>query len=347
MVDRARVWYNKPHNNKGKLMIVCDRIYGVIDAAEPVFSEIISAPTFQRLQGINMGPWRPNMPFYSIPVSRYHHSIGVFMLLRIHGASVPEQIAGLIHDVSHTAFSHLSDRLFGDTDAAKTQEYQDDVHEKFVKNSELADIITKAGFDLDSILDDSQFKLKENELPDLCADRLDYSLRAIPHMHQYGKLLECDEVALSHAIVATPDGFVMGDQESARLFAYAFNTTDEEIYSSFTGVFYEEMLARICRDAIRSGILTRDDFFQLNDMQVIRKMHNAGADFSLLYTNPDAWRADLSDTDAATLPQKLRRVDPPFIGKDGMIHRLSAVDADFASYFAKCPKYVEYRIKNK
>lgn len=328
-------------------MIACDRIYGVIDVTEPVFSQIISAPTFQRLQGINMGPWRPNMPFYSIPVSRYHHSIGVFMLLRIHGASVPEQIAGLIHDVSHTAFSHLSDRLFGDTDAAKTQEYQDDVHEKFVKNSELAEIITKAGFDLDMILDDTRFKLKENELPDLCADRLDYSLRAIPHMHQYGKLLECDEVELSRAIVATPDGFVMRDMESARLFAHAFNTTDEEIYSSFTGVFYEEMLARICRDAIGRGILTRDDFFHLNDMQVIRKMHAAGVDFSLLYSDPAPWRADDAATDCVMLPQKLRRVDPPFIAADGTITRLSRVDAEFAKYFSACPKFVEYKIKKE
>lgn len=94
-------------------MICCDRIYGVLNVEEPVFAEIIAAPTFQRLQGINMGPWVPCRPFYSIPVSRYHHSIGVFMLLRRHGAPLAEQIAGLIHDVSHTAFSHLSDRLFG------------------------------------------------------------------------------------------------------------------------------------------------------------------------------------------------------------------------------------------
>ncbi|MDE5615786.1 MAG: HD domain-containing protein [Alphaproteobacteria bacterium] len=326
-------------------MIACDRIYGVVNVTEPVFSDIIAAPTFQRLQGINMGPWRPNMPFYSIPVSRYHHSIGVFMLLRIHGASVPEQIAGLIHDVSHTAFSHLSDRLFGDMDAAKTQEYQDDVHEKFVKNSELAEIITRAGFDLDMILDDTPFKLKENELPDLCADRLDYCLRAIPHMHQYGKLIECDEVALSHAIVATPDGFVMRDADSARMFAHAFNTTDEQIYSSFTGVFYEEMLARICRDAIKDGILTRDDFFHMNDMQVIRKMHMAGVDFSALYANPNEWRAADDDVNAVVMPQKLRRVDPPFIDTDGIIRRLSDVDADFARYIKACPKFVEYKIK--
>jgi len=331
--------------NKGYQMLVCDRIYGVMNVTEPVIEQIIAAPTFQRLQGIGMGPWIPNMPFYSIPVSRYQHSVGVFMMLRMHGASMPEQIAGLIHDVSHTAFSHLSDRLFGGEESAKYQEYQDDVHANFVKNSELAGIITNAGFDLDQILDDTDFVLKERDLPDLCADRLDYSLRAIPHMHCYGHLLECDEVALSHAIVATPDGFVMRDQAAAKLFAYTFNTTDAAIYSSFNGVFYEEMLTRICRDAIASGVLTRDDLFRLNDMQVIRKMHDAGVDFSRMYADPAQWRANDDDCDCCALPQKLRRVDPPFISPAGTVQRLSDVDPEFAKYITAQPKFVEYKIK--
>jgi len=269
------------------------------------------------------------------------------MLLRRHGASLSEQIAGLIHDVSHTAFSHLSDRLFGDANAPKLQLYQDEMHANFVKNCEIADIIDRAGFDVDKILNDSGFVLKEKDLPDLCADRIDYGLRALPHMHQYGKLLDCDEISLSASFVATENGFVMRDQESARMFANAFNTTDEQIYSHYNGVFYEEMLARICRDAIKAGILTRNDFFKYTDMQIIRKMHLAGVDFSRMYLNPAQWRSAPQDTDYTVLPQKLRRIDPSFIAKDGTIKRLSTVDADFARYFAKCKKYAEYRIKTR
>ena len=35
------------------------------------------------------------------------------MLLAKKGASLTEQIAGLIHDVSHTVFSHVIDRVVG------------------------------------------------------------------------------------------------------------------------------------------------------------------------------------------------------------------------------------------
>jgi HD superfamily phosphohydrolase len=142
-------------------MIFVDKIYGFLKADEPIFEKIILSKPFQRLYGIHMGGWAPGCPFQATPHTRYEHSIGAFMLLRKYGASIEEQIAGLIHDVSHTAFSHLADRLFGDKYSGKTSEYQDSIHSRFVKNSELADIITGEGFDLDYILDESHFKLQE------------------------------------------------------------------------------------------------------------------------------------------------------------------------------------------
>ncbi|MDR2769895.1 MAG: HD domain-containing protein [Rickettsiales bacterium] len=324
-------------------MIFIDRIYGVLEAEEPVFEKIVLSKPFQRLYGIQMGCWAPGCPFPKSD-TRYEHSIGVLMLLRKYGASIEEQISGLIHDVSHTAFSHLSDRLFGGKNSEQTSAYQDSIHDNFVKNSELADIITDAGFDLNQILDESRFKLKEKDLPDLCADRMDYSLRIIPHFKQYGKLLDVDEKELANLFIPTSDGFIMKDLESARIFARAFNQADEEIYSSFAGVFYEAAMKKICSDAIASGILTRQDFFDLEDMQIVRKLALAGVDFSLLYADPMDCRAQ-SDGDFETEYNKVRRIDPRFMDKDGQIFRLSDIDAEYKKYIQSCPKYVEYKIK--
>jgi HD superfamily phosphohydrolase len=325
-------------------MIFIDKIYGVLEAKEPVFEKIALSKTFQRLQGIHMGGWSPGNPFLGTPHSRYDHSVGVFMLLRKHGASMEEQIAGLIHDVSHTTFSHLSDRLFGDKESCKTSTYQDSIHNVFVRNSELADIISSEGFDLDRILDESHFKLKEMPLPDLCADRMDYSLRIIPHFKQWGKLLDIDEKELARRFIPTAGGFVMKDLESARIFTRAFNTADEESYSSFTGVFYEAAMKKVCLDAIKKGILTKQDFFESTDMEIVRKLFLSGADLSLLHASQEDYRAEDGD-DFEIEYQKVRRIDPRFINKSGEISKLSEADPEYAEYFASHPKYIEYKIK--
>ena len=41
----------------------------------------------------------------------FEHSLGVYLLLRRLGADRREQVAGLLHDISHTAFSHAVDFL--------------------------------------------------------------------------------------------------------------------------------------------------------------------------------------------------------------------------------------------
>lgn len=326
-------------------MYIFDKIYGGFEVKEPVLQEIIKCKTFQRLANINMGSWTPQNPFLSTGYSRYEHSIGVFLLLRKYGASIMEQIAGLIHDVSHTAFSHLSDRLFGNEGSAQTSEFQDSVHNDFVKNSEIAQILDRHGYDVTEILNDRNFPLKEKSLPDLCADRMDYGLRATVHMKRYGHMLDIDVEKLADSFIATETGFVMCDLDAARRFAKTFNFADEHIYSCFDNVFFEAMMADVCHDALACGVLRREDFWNLTDWQIIKKMSDSGTDFSKMYRTPSEWRADESDTTAQIEFQKVRRIDPLFVDTNGTIRRLSDVDTEYAEYLAGLPKYFEYKIK--
>lgn len=327
-------------------MYLFDAIYGGFDITEPVLQDIIKSKAFQRLANINMGSWAPKNPFLSASYSRYEHSIGVFLLLRKYGASIQEQIAGLIHDVSHSAFSHLSDRLFGDKISAQTSEYQDSVHNDFINNSDIAEIIENHGFALGEILDDTNFILKEKTLPDLCADRMDYGLRAISHLKRYGYMLDIDVRDLANKFVVTDMGFVMQNIDSARQFTKIFNFADEHIYSCFDTVFFETMMTEICLDAITKGILTYDDFWKLTDWEILKKMQDSEIDFSKMYRNPEDWRADTTDISARTEFQKLRRIDPLLIDIDGKIKHLSEIDATYAQYIQNNPKYFEYKIRN-
>ena len=152
-----------------------DTFYGPIEVNEPVLLELIDHPVFQRLKNIH----QYGVAYYTTHTeeyNRYDHSLGVFALLREHNASLEEQIAGLLHDVSHTAFSHVGDWVFGKENQDK--DYQNDIHIVFLKESGLADVLEKFNFSAERMLPtEESFPALENSLPNLCADRIDYNIQ--------------------------------------------------------------------------------------------------------------------------------------------------------------------------
>src|SRR5207245_2399122 len=108
--------------------------------------------------------------------NRYDHSVGVFAILRLKGASIEEQVAGLLHDVSHTVFSHVGDFIFARS--VEKECYQDNIHEWFLNKYGIKEILEKYGFSVSQICHKSgNFLALEQDLPNLCADRIDYNLQ--------------------------------------------------------------------------------------------------------------------------------------------------------------------------
>lgn len=142
---------------------------------EKVLLDVIDSPTMQRLKHIRQF----GMMYYITPkeYSRYDHSLGVWALIRRFGGSINEQISGLLHDASHTVFSHVADFLFCHSDAKCS--YQDSIHEWFLSHQGIPALLEKYGIKLEDILHKSgTHKLLEQDLPDLCADRIEYNFTA-------------------------------------------------------------------------------------------------------------------------------------------------------------------------
>ncbi|RZK97798.1 MAG: HD domain-containing protein, partial [Hymenobacter sp.] len=104
--------------------------------------------------------------------TRLEHSTEVMLLLRRLGASELEQVAGLLHDVSHTAFSHVVDYVLGNA----AEDYHEQILEQVVATSGLVPVLHCYGYHVTDVLS-ATFPLLEQPLPRLCADRLDYTLR--------------------------------------------------------------------------------------------------------------------------------------------------------------------------
>jgi len=105
-------------NQRNKLKIVNDPIYGFITIPGPLIFDLIEHPYFQRLRRIS----QMGMSYLVYPGAhhtRFHHALGAMFLmqkavqvLRLKGINISDeegealQIAILLHDIGHGPFSH-------------------------------------------------------------------------------------------------------------------------------------------------------------------------------------------------------------------------------------------------
>jgi len=160
-------------------MVLTDKIYGKFEINEPVLKTFLKTPALLRLKNISQFGI-PNKYFHCKGYSRYEHSVGVMLLLRKLGASLEEQLAGLLHDVSTLTFSHVANWVFAEGMKGK-EDYHNQLHESFVKRTEIPKLLEKYNFSLERMLQQNNFHLLEREIPDLCADRIDYSARQLKY----------------------------------------------------------------------------------------------------------------------------------------------------------------------
>jgi len=255
-----------------------DRIYGKTKIEEPVILELIKSQSFQRLKGIDQVGYLPvYLKVHSIlsnsklkafkKLTRFEHSLGVFILLKKFNASFEEQIAGLIHDISHGVFSHAMDYTLKEG-SEKNHTFQDNFFEKFIKNSEIPQILKKHKLDLNYILNKDNFPLLEKELPDLCADRLDYSLRNAVCYNVFGE----KEVAYFIGNLLTENNFwIFKNFQSAKKYAELFLELNTIHYAGFPTAVMFRTVGDLLKYALRRTILKKDDLFT-TDKKVIGKI---------------------------------------------------------------------------
>ena len=154
-------------------------LYGEFNVKEPVLIALFNCNALLRIAGIHqygfvsyVTPWT-HTAYYS----RYVHSVGVWSLMRRFNASLEDQIIGLLHDVSHTVFSHVGDYLYNHSAAIHGTSYQDEVHPQFLKEMGVDQILAEYGYDLDVLLQ-SPCLMLDQKSPEVCADRLEYTLQA-------------------------------------------------------------------------------------------------------------------------------------------------------------------------
>ena len=248
-------------------MKIKDRIYGQIEIKEPVLIELINSKTLQRLKGVEQaGYFKPFCKY--IVGNRFDHSIGVMLLLKKYQAPLEEQVAGLLHDASHAAFSHAIDYVFKDG-SEKNHTHQDNIHNQFLLNSKIPKILKKYQLDINYILEDKNFLLKENNIPALCADRIDYSLRdAINYKTTTKKIINH---ILSNLIVKN-NKWIFNNFSTAQIFADNFYYINKKYYAGLITAIMFKTLSDCLKYALKKKYININDLYT-TDKQVIKKVN--------------------------------------------------------------------------
>jgi HD superfamily phosphohydrolase len=291
-----------------------DRVYGDVSIDDPKLLALIATPTFQRLQAIRQaGPSAYAFAFKT--VTRFEHSLGAFLLLRRLGAGLREQVAGLLHDISHTAFSHAVDFLV----SSEEQDYHESLKPEFLERPDIVTALDSLGFRPADFFDDSIYPLLERPLPWLCADRVDYFLRdglacGVTTPESVARILGSLDVD-DQTIVFT-------DLAVAREAVDLFAMMNRDWWASPTEAYIYNEFAEALREGFRLGIIEKGDLLG-DDAHVMAKLQESGSPLiaekldEILY-----FRAERVEGYIPRIIPKVRWLDPP-VRIDGVVRRVS------------------------
>jgi HD superfamily phosphohydrolase len=299
-----------------------DPAYGEVEVTEPMLLEVIMSSPLQRLKGLNQyGSWQFILP--KMKSSRFEHSLGVCFLLKRLNASLEEQAAGLIHDISHTAFSHVVDYLYRQED---TQEHHESLFQQMFMGSQIPKIAQTNGIKPEIFLEKENFFLLEKPIPDLCADRLDYFFRDSVLLG----VCKQDDIRLFMEHLVVREGDILVDNVAiAKNMALAFLECSRKLYASPTQAASFQILADAIKSGLSAGVISEKDFM-LTDQQLygkLRQSKNLEITSKLDILNPDFFATDSPQDFDFYVKTKARYIDPKVV-RGEKVGRLSELDSD-------------------
>jgi HD superfamily phosphohydrolase len=248
------------------------------------------------------------------------------LLVRRLGGDLREQIAALLHDISHTALSHVIDYVFHDHDG---QGFHDEKKAWYMGQTDIPEILATFGLDWNLFVDETAYPILEQPAPRLCADRIDYFLRDAQGL---GLATETDIRQGLEGLVVADGRIACNDLPHAQWFGRTFMAADDRSWANFHEVGLYECTARAIRRALELDAITEVDFW-LTDKEFWQKCsYHPDPELQKWVRLVHPQTEFVWDEAAPTfrISTKLRAIDPDVL-VDGQLRPLSTLDQSFAA----------------
>lgn len=254
-----------------------EEYYKILCPEFPNFlKKYIELPIMQRLSGIGLlcgTDWTSlykNRFFYS----RLEHSVGVALIIWNFTKDKTQTIAGLLHDISTTVFSHVSDFRKGD---ALTQTSTEEPTTKMIlSDSALCKLLESDGIEPKDVVDYHIYPIADNEIPSLSADRLEY-------MYPSGLALDgswtFEEIAKTYN-----DLIILKNEENKEELGFKTIEMAELYCKKFCMIGHIlqlnenklslQLLSQIMSKAVELDVLQEEDFMTMSESKIIEKIES-------------------------------------------------------------------------
>ena len=309
-----------------------------IDCADVM--PVINSGVMQRLRDIDQSGAARYLGVKLPVFSRYEHSIGVYALLKKAGVSKKEQVAGLLHDASHTVFSHVGDYIW----AKKINDYneesfQDTIHLAYLRKNRIEPILKSLGMKLRDVdIERNEYKALEQSLPGMCADRIQYNI----HTGLIMKMInEKDVREILGDLKYEDEKWFFKDPIVARKFANLSVYFTQNFWGSKWNTTMNIHFANALKRAIELKIISEDELFS-TDSVVLNKLLKSGdgvIKLNLQQCEKPLEKIPGQNYKSEKFYPKFRCIDPLIKQSSGKFVRLSEIDVMFKSNYDAVKKW--------
>lgn len=297
-----------------------DDVYGSIAIGHQLLIDLMKSRAIRRLQGVSQAG-ASSLVRNGRSVTRYEHSVGVMSLVGRLGGSEIEQAAGLLQDVSHTAFSHTVDYVFGD----RQEEFHERIFAKVVENSDLPEILARFSLTWNDLFTPSNLIRVDAPSPLLCSDRIDYTLRDLV---RFGHISADEAQQFVKSLEFVDEIIVVTDIDQAWKFTQWYGYLVGEIFMNPVELYAHDQLASIIRTGLACGVLLESDLMETDEV-VSNKLladtkHGLSEAFRALKDNHIS--VDSAEK-GKVVHSKARVVDPPVM-HNGKVAPLSSLKVE-------------------
>jgi len=238
--------------------------------------------------------------------TRYEHSEGVMLLIRRIGGNLEEQIAGLLHDISHTAFSHTVDMLLN----IRNENYHELVKNQIIDRFNIRKYFSGTSYDVDYILNEENFQILEQPQPNLCADRIDYTIRDLKKLD---RINQSEIENFLNSLIIYENQIGISCIEQAEWFCIQFHNLVKDVYMDPTENYYSYKFTRILNYALEINCISMDDIIFGTDDKLLEIVYsNKDSELKELlfaFENKSKAIIDKNNYDVVIKP-KARVIDP-------------------------------------